>query len=242
MARTRARSPYEVEREKGPFAAILDTNVGFDLYSCVEIAEALAAGKRVGYRLRRGRAVWWLAMALDDVQLNTLSVTDEFRRVLGRRVPITSAYAPWAAVMADYVKPTVAPAWHNVASDRDHGMAGNEVDRLLVAMALEHGLPIITCEERGMVAKTAASAGVRVYTSTEFASRLELSFSDARDRFFDRFERGAIHYVARRAAQEGPFAWDRERRNCCEGQYAAALLHARREFEVIWDDSVNPRD
>lgn len=74
------RTPREVEALRGPFAAVMDTNVGLDLYSRHDLAREIAifkehrdgapakaekAADRIRYRMKRTGYAWWLAMALD---------------------------------------------------------------------------------------------------------------------------------------------------------------------------------
>ena len=237
-----SRSAYEVERLDGPFAAVIDTNVALDLYTIHDVAEAIALRdhERVDLRLRRARAAWWIVMALDDAGLNTLGFTEEYRRVLVVRAGQSQQYSMWSRFISDYVARAVAPRWNGVSSDRDAGVRSSQADRLLVQMAVEHGLPVVTCEVGGAVAKAAQAASVPVYTSWEFAPTLGFSCKEAKRRFLERFDAGAPSYAA---------AWSTRFEDAESTPHAQVeqlcrewIESARGEFEAIWDESPRTGD
>lgn len=239
MVAETVRTPFEMEAIKGPFAAVMDTNVSLDVYGIFDFAKALRPlvepriyrssllHEALAYRMNRTRNAWWFVMAMDHLGLNTLGFTDEFKRKLAKLIPPTSEFAPWTAVMADFVKPAVAPRWQNISSDRDRNVKGNAVDRLLITMAKEHGLPIVTCEEDKLVMKTAKEQGVDVFLPGEFAANTGLSFEEARRVFFDRFDQKAVIYTVDFSIKTGRSA---DRYIC-----AKSVHRARDEFEVIWE-------
>lgn len=234
------RSPYEIEHLRGPFAAVVDTNVALDVYTNHDVAAAVRAGQatQVDYRTRRARSAWWLAMACDDVGLNTLGFTEEYRRVLVARVANSPAYSMWSRFISDYVKPTVSPRWVNVASDRDAGVRSRAADRLLVQMAAEHAVPVVTCEVGGDVEQAALAAGVSVYAPWDFAPSLGLPLETARQRFFERFDAGVSAYVARWSTRFEPTVPNTPREHV-EQRCADWIASARAEFVAIWDHTAD---
>jgi len=88
--------------------------------------------------------------------------------------------------------------------------SGNDADRLLVEIAKEHGLPLITNEGYSMngivdekLRKRAQDAGVQVFTPREFCQG-KLDETEEISAFLQRFREQAVRYLEARQRELGP--------------------------------------
>ena len=139
---------------------LLDTNVVVDIYTISDLIEALndcaVAGRdpstdsKVAYRLERYRAGVALANWLSWKKVQTESLPAESLRILGRRAPpalVADVRTIYTYYWIHYVQDFVLRRWRSVVrKDVDATMKGTACDDLLLKLASEYGVPLITNE------------------------------------------------------------------------------------------------
>lgn len=194
-------------------AAVVDTNVLVDLFSCHDVFEeyerlgagAAVADPRAVYRRARARESLLLAMHFQGVGAYTYSVREPLRIMLQRVDP--EAHDAWPThytkVFVHFVRERLLPNWRPcMPTDQLDDPVGNAADAALVSYASTHGLRIVSNEastptgiRSDKLRKKAAAAGVVVVTPKEFYDGL---IDEAREiqAFLERFRTHAPGYIA----------------------------------------------
>ncbi len=184
-------------------AAILDTNVLFEIFSCHDVMnkcdEVLnrggePGGRDLAYRRERARAAVLLALAFNEQCTATYSLHTEPMAIAERVKDHTDA--PYAAVFLEFVAKRLLHRWHAMFPEAEDHVRSNAADERLVAKASEFRCPLITDEgntaagicHKGL-RKRAADAGVPVYTPREFFKAFYSHMDEAAlvQDFLDRF-------------------------------------------------------
>jgi len=213
----------------GPVAAIAlyaitDTNVLLDIHSCHDVlgtyyeaharlGDAAIDEPSVTYRRTRARESLLLAMHFNDVSANTYSLHFELVDLLTRRAPPAGGgetmESDCTTFFLHFVKDYVLPRWSPGMPAKPGTEVRNEADRALVALAVEHGLPLVTNEgytQNGIVEqkmrKLAREAGVQVFAPREFYAG-KIDEGRAIESFLLRFREQAPKYVAARRQMHG---------------------------------------
>lgn len=226
----------DVERNGGPYLATVDTNVLLEFYTCVDVDRAAAGGRGLASRVDRKRGTLWLAMCFDALRASTLSLHIEARDQTLRLAPRGSAAAEWPNIVTHLVHDYVTPGWNAVISSRDATTVGEATDTVLVEMAAQHHLPLISRDQRSLRRK-AERAGVSQYTPEEFAATLGFSYGEARDRFFQRYDAGVLPYLADVLRRFGPFGPCHEVRDALLEMHLRAAANVRELYWYFWDET-----
>lgn len=198
--------------------AVLDTNVLLDIYSGHDL---LAAYDNLGaeqpnapelvFRRVRARDGVLLASYLHKQRITTCSLDNEFQSRLRKLAPPTETAdfeCHFTTFFVWFVKDHILPDWNAAFVERnDAGLKGTSCDTVLLDVACENGLPLITNEGFGvdgvndatLKAKSlrarANAAGVEVYTPREFFSG-KLDEQKTIEEFLHAFNQRAPAYVA----------------------------------------------
>lgn len=163
--------------------AAFDTNVVLEISTLVDLDRAASTSRlveRVVVPRRRARARASLAAAwLCHIEsLTTLSLAHEVEELLKAKAPSRSVGSAFPWFFTWFLLDRVLGRWTFAKSDApsasDFAMGGNARDRLLVSLAAQENVPVVTNEGKpdGAIARAAAVANVTVLTpSAWIASR-----------------------------------------------------------------------
>jgi hypothetical protein len=193
--------------------AVLDTNVFLDVHSCHDLTETYAKlgpaainDLSVVYRRARARESLLVAIYFNKIKATTFGLHFEMIELLTGRAPPTpvrgvSFEAEFASVFTWFVKDHVLPDWTPAVPTEPGNERGNGADRVLIATAKEHNVPLITNEGYGQTGivdekmrKLAKDSGVRVFAPREFyRGKIDEAVEIAR--FLQRFDERAPLYL-----------------------------------------------
>jgi hypothetical protein len=168
--------------------AVLDTNVGLDIYSwhnLLDIGDKLLkeakteADKRavlrhpdLQVRAQRMRHAFFLALFFDHNKWHTLVALNELMRKIRDLVPLTdAALSNYARMQTYFVRGKLLRRWKaggNIKSDKK--LVGNAVDGLCLDWADKHKIPLISCETnpKKLIPKQAKARGIDLATPEAF--------------------------------------------------------------------------
>jgi hypothetical protein len=186
--------------------ALIDSNVMLEIVSCVDMSKAYnesgldPEGPEATLRRQKARESLLLSMYLNKTSARTFSLFEATRITVREVAPqATGTFANHAMVIwAHYIKDAVLPDWEILCpSDGNGEPAGNRADALLVKLACDYDVPLISHEgitvngvdPKSGIRKKSRAAGVRIVTPREFYGDMNELLESAL--FMQRYGRGA---------------------------------------------------
>lgn len=189
---------------------LLDTNVVVDIYSISDLDDALHAcvagggdprtEPKVGYRLARHRSAVALATWLSWKKRRTEALPSETLRILLARSPpsaVTTFKGVYTYYWVHFIRDYLLRRWQfSFKPGVDEFIRGTDCDDLLLKLAGEYGVPLITNEgvtpvgqvAPGKLHDRAKRLGLAVFTPAEFLATQGASLEQELECFYRLFK------------------------------------------------------
>jgi hypothetical protein len=207
--------------------AILDTNVFLAIYSwhdVVSVTNAVLEAQpaatlehaAIQFRVQRARAAFALTLFLNEYGWSTGVALNEIGRTLEAKAPPTDpeqgVASNFVRLYAHFIKDKLLPAWRGGGDEEaDAKKKGNDVDRICLAWAEQHRVPLISWEGHGpngfdpnkLIPLEAAKRGIDLVTPEELLRRERFDGTAAAQHFFSGWaEQGPLYVLQNPGARE----------------------------------------
>jgi hypothetical protein len=204
-----------------------DTNTMLEVYSHGDVFDAaeLHLPVKFEFRRRRMQGALWMAMALAQQQVTTVSYQHENLNNTLRLGPPGSPRGVWtAAVLYILGDGGVFDGWERHVTNHGAELSNRKRDKLITELCVEHRLTLITRD--GLLHRESIERGVPTFTPERYAARVVKMPRDwARHMFLARMRQAVDEYPSRYPAHE-------------RDQRAAAGEAAMDVYERVWQGPV----
>jgi hypothetical protein len=196
--------------------AVLDTNVGFTIYSWNDLIKAMAdlqtkngtvslSDPALAYRKRRARSAFFLALFLNERKWKTLAPPNEYQRTLVTVVPPNSVAANFTKLFLHFIKDHLLLDWEagSFSLSDDINIKGNDVDLLCLNWAQQYQIPLISWEgdtptgpdPTRLIPREAKARGINLVTPERLMIQHQFVEGPAVKRFFADWDAHAGAYL-----------------------------------------------